>query len=280
MRILVISDIHANLTAFDAVLADAAGAWDYVWCLGDVVGYGPDPNECLDRLRELPHRCLLGNHDWAAIQGNAIHHFNDDARLSLLWTRQVLREENADYLRSLSSLLVISRFTLAHGSPREPVWEYIMDPTVAAGNFAHFATPYCLVGHTHLPAIFEQEGDAALVEEGAPAMAEGEESAVLAHSGGGDTAANGGTGVGGDRLRVARLSGVETLILQHKRLILNPGSVGQPRDANPAAAYAILDTLSGSWQQRRALYDTHPVQERMRAYQLPERLAQRLAYGW
>ena len=291
MRILVISDIHANLTAFDAVLAQAEGEWDYVWCLGDVVGYGPDPNECLDRLRELPHRCLLGNHDWAAIQGMEPHHFNDDARLSLHWTRQVLRDENADYLRSLASLLVISRFTLAHGSPREPIWEYIMDPTVAASNFAHFETPYCLVGHTHMPAIFEQENatasdatnGAALVEEGAPALAEAaeaEESALSVHTGASDTATNGGTSVRGARVNGARLRGAESLTLQHHRLILNPGSVGQPRDANPAAAYAILDTLNGHWQQRRVLYDAHEVQERMRAHQLPERLAQRLIYGW
>lgn len=266
MRILVISDIHANLTAFDAVLAQAEDDWEYVWCLGDVIGYGPDPNECLDRLRELPHRCLLGNHDWAAIQGMETHHFNAEARHSSLWTQEQLREDNAEYLRSLTSLLVVSNFTLAHGSPREPIWEYIMESSVAADNFAHFGTPYCLVGHTHMPAIFEQEQ-----------QEESEESAVLVGSGGLSTpvASAGRLGV-----RSMRPRGAETLHLNSSRLILNPGSVGQPRDANPAAAYAILDTIAGSWQQRRAPYDVQEVQERMLAHQMPQRLVQRLTYGW
>ena len=242
MRILILSDIHANLTAFDAVLRQAEGQWDYVWCLGDVIGYGPDPNECLDRLRQLPHHCLLGNHDWAAIHSEEIRHFNDDARASLLWTQAELREDNAEYLRQLPATLVVANFTLAHGSPREPIWEYIMEPHAAASNFSHFQTNYCLVGHTHMPIIFECAAGAGALPQ-------------MGHAG-------------------------QPRCLNGRRLILNPGSVGQPRDANPDAAYALLDTESERWQQKRAPYAVHEVQQRMRERQLPERLIQRLAYGW
>ncbi len=248
MRILVLSDIHANLTALEAVLAQAAGEWDYIWCLGDVVGYGPDPNECVERLRELPHLCLLGNHDWAALCEMDLQHFNEDASRSLSWTQENLQEDNADYLRRLPMRRNIAAFTLVHASPREPTWEYIMGPAVAARNFAHFETPYCLVGHTHHPVIFEQA--APLADE--PTVT------ALAQVPLGDSrrSLNGG------------------------RLILNPGSVGQPRDADPAAAYALLDTEKECWEQRRTRYAVHEVQARMRAHGLPERLVQRLAYGF
>ncbi len=263
MRILVISDIHANLTALEAVLSQAADEWEYIWCLGDVVGYGPDPNACLDRLRELPHRCLLGNHDWAAIHGMDIRHFNEDARISLQWTQEKLRADNAEYLRSLTPMVVVADFTLAHGSPREPIWEYIMEPTVAACNFAHFETPYCLVGHTHMPLIFEHGA----TEDSAQPWALGSDSARFLRQQSAST-------------RFLRQQSASTHALNGSRLILNPGSVGQPRDANPAAAYALLDTETEHWQQRRATYDVHAVQERMRAHNLPERSVQRLTYGW
>src|SRR5579864_9840272 len=151
MRVLIISDIHANLAAFETVLADAKGAWDYVWCLGDVVGYGPDPNECVELLRTLPNLCLAGNHDWAALGRLDIRTFNADARKAVHWTQEILKPENIAYLDALPTTFVLGPYTLAHGSPREPVWEYILDPLIAALNFPHFETPYCLVGHTHTP---------------------------------------------------------------------------------------------------------------------------------
>lgn len=141
MRILIISDIHANLAAFEAVLADAKNQWDYVWCLGDVVGYGPDPNECCDLLKTLPHLCLAGNHDWAALGRLDIRTFNADARKAVTWTQETLKPENVAYLDALPTTFVLGPYTLAHGSPREPVWEYILDPLVAALNFPHFETP-------------------------------------------------------------------------------------------------------------------------------------------
>lgn len=243
MRILVISDIHANLTAFETVLADAKNEWEYVWCLGDVVGYGPDPNECVELLRSMPHLCLAGNHDWAALSRLDIRTFNPDARKAVDWTRETLTAENTAYLEALPTTFVIGNYTLAHGSPREPVWEYILEPLIAALNFSHFETPYCLVGHTHQPIIYEMMGDQGDTEAVAPVY---------------------------NRQRV----------LNGHRQIINPGSVGQPRDANPDAAYAILDVEKNSFEHRRVPYDIAAVQERMRANDMPERLIARLEHGW
>lgn len=242
MRILIISDIHANLTAFETVLKDAKGEWEYVWCLGDVVGYGPDPNECVDLLRTLPHLCLAGNHDWAALGRLDIRTFNPDARKAVSWTRETLTPQNTAYLDALPTTFVIGDYTLAHGSPREPVWEYILEPLIAALNFPHFETPFCLVGHTHQPVIYELIGDDGETEAIAPVY------------------------------RQARHL--------HGRQIINPGSVGQPRDANPDAAYAILDVETHVWEHRRVAYDVASVQQRMRSHGMPERLVSRLEHGW
>ncbi|MEA3459769.1 MAG: metallophosphoesterase family protein, partial [Chloroflexota bacterium] len=157
MRYLVISDIHSNLAAFEAVLADA-GEYDKVWCLGDLVGYGPRPNECIERLRQLDHVCVAGNHDWAAIGKLDLEDFNADARRACLWTRKTLSPENWKFLESLPERLEFPDldFTLVHGSPRHPIWEYILSPFTAEANFAHFDTRFCLVGHTHVPTVFRQ----------------------------------------------------------------------------------------------------------------------------
>lgn len=243
MRILVISDIHANLVAFETVLKDAQGDWDYVWCLGDVVGYGPDPNECCDLLKTLPHLCLAGNHDWAALGRLDIRTFNVDARKAVNWTQETLTEENIAYLSALPTTFVLGNYTLAHGSPREPVWEYILDPLIAALNFPHFETDYCLVGHTHTPIIFELTTD------------EGDTSSMQ------------------PKYR-------ESKNLNGHRLIINPGSVGQPRDSNPDAAYAVLDVEAGIFEHRRIPYPIQVTQERMRNHGMPERLVTRLEHGW
>lgn len=243
MRILIISDIHANLTAFETVLKDAKGDWDYVWCLGDVVGYGPDPNECVETLKQLPHLCLAGNHDWAALNRLDIRTFNPDARRAVDWTRDTLTAENIRYLEDLPVTFVIGNYTLVHGSPREPVWEYILEPYFAALNFSHFETPYCLVGHTHHPIIYElvsEQGDCEAVQP------------------------------------IYR----QERYLNGRRLIINPGSVGQPRDTNPDAAYAILDDETNMIEHRRVAYDIPSVQARMRKHDMPERLITRLEHGW
>ncbi len=246
MRYLVISDIHANLTAFETVLKHAGipgTDYDFVWCLGDVVGYGPDPDECVELLRTLPHLCLAGNHDWAALGRLDIRTFNTDARKSVSFTRNALSEESLAYLEALPTTFVLGDFTLAHGSPREPVWEYILDPLIAALNFPAFQTPYCLVGHTHTPVIYKQIEEPAEIETLAPDY--------------------------GHRST-----------LDTTRWIVNPGSVGQPRDSDPRAAYAMLDVENRTWEFRRVEYDITAVQKRMKQADIPERLIMRLEHGW
>jgi predicted phosphodiesterase len=242
MRVLVISDIHANLTAFEAVLADAAGKWDKIWCLGDLIGYGPNPNECVTLLRQFEHISLSGNHDWAVLGKIDISTFNTEAQVAIRWTRDTLTADTSAYLDELPPLLVEGLFTLAHASPRQPVWEYILDPLTAALNFDFFATPYCLVGHTHVPVWFEERE----IDEIVPHMP----------------------------------NYAAPLHLNQTRLIINPGSVGQPRDSDPRAAYAILDTDELSWQYHRVSYLVRKTQEQMRQCGMPSRLINRLEYGW
>lgn len=243
MRILIISDIHANYTAFETVLKDAEGDWDFVWCLGDVVGYGPDPNECVEKLKTMPHLCLAGNHDWAALGRLDVRTFNPDARRAVEWTQETLTPDNVKYLEALPVTFVIGEYTLVHASPREPVWEYILEPLIAALNFPHFETPYCFVGHTHQPVIYT------MVED------------------------NGDTHSASPQYR-------QPHHLNGKRQIINPGSIGQPRDQNPDAAYGILDMETGVFEHRRIPYDIAAVQERMRKHSMPERLVTRLEHGW
>lgn len=244
MRILVISDIHANLTAFEAVLEDAKAEWDYVWCLGDVVGYGPDPSECVDLLRTLPHLCLAGNHDWAALGRLDIRTFNPDARRAVEWTMAHLTPDNCAYLEDLPITLVVGDYTLVHASPREPVWEYILEPLVADLNFPHFDTPYCFVGHTHQPVIYE------LMEDGTTHARE-------------------------PRYR-------QPYALEGKKQIINPGSIGQPRDQNPDAAYGLLDLETNIFEHRRVPYDVKAVTMRQRDLGLlPSYLVHQMeARGW
>lgn len=245
MRLLIISDIHANLTALQAVLEDAGNqAWEQIWCLGDVVGYGPDPNECVALLQSFPnHISLSGNHDWAVLNRLDINNFNVEARQAIHWTQAQLTPESHAYLDSLPSLVVVPpHFTLAHASPRQPVWEYILDANVAAANLPHFETPICLVGHTHTPVIYAYMDDQVMTR--------------------------------------TPLYDQPISLNIAERLIINPGSVGQPRDGDPRAAYALLDLEEMTWEHRRIAYDVAATQARMRQYDLPPRLIARLAYGW
>lgn len=243
MRVLVISDIHANDTALQAVLQDA-GSVDSTWCLGDLVGYGPDPNQVVDRLRSLRNlTCILGNHDAAVLRRMELEAFNGDARISLNWTETVLTRDNLNFMRTLIPEREINgSVTLAHGSPRDPIWEYILNTLSARLNFAHFQTPFCLVGHSHIQSMFEL--DEVRDSVSAPPNRVGE------------------------TVQLAR------------RAILNPGSVGQPRDRDPRAAYAIFDPQRKTWEARRKEYDIAAVQERIRSAGLPPRHALRLAEGW
>ena len=140
MRYLVLSDIHSNLAALEAVLAEA-GEVDQVWCLGDLVGYGPDPNECIERIRSLSHLCVVGNHDVGTLGKLDLNDFNAYARRACLWNRDHLSAENREYLDSLDELIVEGNFTLVHGSPRSPIWEYVMSLKIR--SIASWATLTC-----------------------------------------------------------------------------------------------------------------------------------------
>ncbi len=242
MRVLVLSDIHANLVALEAVLADA-GSIDMVWSLGDIVGYGPQPNECIDTILELDHVAIAGNHDWGALGRLDLSKFNVDARRANLWTREQLTARSWSYLDTAPTMLVEGECTLAHGSPRDPIWEYLIYCSVAAKAFDHFDTNVCFVGHSHLPVIFV-------------GASEDQECSV-----------------------VQPLVGTP-VTLGDRRYIINPGSVGQPRDGDPRASYIILDTVERTIEQRRVAYDVATTQERMRAQGLPERSIIRLQFGW
>ena len=241
MHYLILSDIHANLTALEAVLADAPD-FDQIWCLGDLVGYGPNPNECVERIQDFDHISLAGNHDLAALGRLDIRSFNTDARLANAWTQSELTPAVREYLSGLPPKMEKDDFYLAHASPREPVWEYILDASLAYANFAYFSATICLVGHTHVPIIFELDEEQRRCET-----------------------------------TVAPFS--ESVSLGPRRMIINPGSVGQPRDGNPQASYAMLDTENMTWEFRRVTYPVEITQERMRARGLPRRLIERLDMG-
>ncbi len=242
MRIAIVSDIHSNLVALEAVL-EALPPHDQLWCLGDTIGYGPRPNECLDYMRSLGAHVLTGNHDLGCIGAVSLVDFNDVARISNEWNGRQLRPELRDYLQGRPANLTAEHdATLAHASPRDPIWEYIDSAAIAQANFAHFSTQLCLVGHSHvaLRAVLHSDGQV--------------EFAQVAHG------------------EVVRL-------LPGQRYILNPGSVGQPRDNDPRAAYALWDTEQREILFQRIGYDIGSTQKQIRAAGLPEFLAERLAYG-
>ena len=243
MRILVISDVHANYPALEAVLKDA-GKTDETWCLGDLVGYGPDPNMVIERVRQLtPLTCILGNHDVAVLGRMALEAFNGDARRSLTWTENVMSADAMDFLQTLPQTpKVRGDVTLTHGSPRDPIWEYVLNTLSARLNFDHFDTPLCFVGHTHVQCIFQSDKNK-------------------------------------DRITMG-ITKVGVPISLTQRAIINPGSVGQPRDRDPRAAYAIYDSEAKTWEACRVEYDIAEVQQRIREAGLPEKHAVRLADGW
>ncbi len=242
MRYLIISDIHSNVPALEAVLRDAP-RFDEVICLGDLVGYGPDPNACVDRLHDLAQVCLAGNHDWGAIGQADLTIFNRDARQALIWTQGELTASRLAFLKSLSPQQRLEGgILLSHGSPRDPVWEYLVDVSSAMINFAEIDFEIALVGHSHLPMALEWREEER-------------------------------------RVQPLRVELGTRLQLGARRFILNPGSVGQPRDGDPRASYALLDTEEMTWRFLRVEYPVEITQERMRAKALPQRLIDRLEIG-
>ncbi len=242
MRIAILADIHANLAAFEAVMDDieAKGGVDEYWCLGDIIGYGPDPGECIKLLRQLNFICISGNHDLGAIGKLELSYFNPTAAEACRWTAARLNPVDVRYLEDLPATVQKGDFLLVHGSPLEPALEYVISTGIAAKNFSFFKSKYCLVGHTHAPLAFKEEGNTC-------------------------TSITLSTGIG--------------LVLGEKRMIINPGGVGQPRDGDPRASYAIYESEGRMLRLYRVEYDIQSTQDKMVRSGLPMTLVSRLESG-
>jgi diadenosine tetraphosphatase ApaH/serine/threonine PP2A family protein phosphatase len=239
VRVAVISDIHGNLQGLEAVLASIdQDAPDEIWCLGDLVGYGPRPNRCCALMAERADVCLIGNHDLAALGRLDLEIFSPDAALTAAWTARRLEPRSRAFLEALEPKGVREEVGLFHASPRDPVWEYVLSPGIAYAGLAATPQDIVLVGHSHVALAFRLS------------------TTTLA------TAAEG--------------TEVE---LPDDRWLLNPGSVGQPRDGDPRAAWLLLDFDAGRARFRRVEYDVAATQAEMREQGLPEALAARLEHG-
>src|SRR5690606_38887586 len=242
MRVLMLSDVHANLVALETVVA-AAGEFDAVWNLGDIVGYGPKPGECVDFIINMnPSASLIGNHDWAAIGRLQLDEFNPVARFATYWTTAQLKTEHMHYLESLPNRVIEEHWMLVHASPRHPIWEYVYTAKIAEENFELFDTDVCFLGHTHVQLYISES------------MAKAGMGPAQPHDG-------------------------MVLSIAEERFIINPGSVGQPRDNNPDAAFAIYDTDERTVTFRRVPYDVALTQRQMDKAGLPRPLITRLALG-
>jgi diadenosine tetraphosphatase ApaH/serine/threonine PP2A family protein phosphatase len=242
MLVAIVSDIHGNRHAFEAVLRDIdASAAREMWCLGDVVGYGADPNDCCALAREQAAVCLAGNHDLAVTGELPLDEFSPGAALAARWTQEVLDDDHVEWLRGLSPQGREDGLGLYHASPRDPVWEYVVSTLLAELCLDAAPERVSLVGHSHVALSFVRpDGE---VATGEPRR-------------------------GGDALD---LGAGEWLI--------NPGSVGQPRDGDPRAAWLLLDTDSWRAEWRRVQYDIKGAAAAIRAARLPDSLAERLQYG-
>ncbi len=243
MRILILSDIHSNIVALETVLADA-GSFDTVWCLGDTIGYGPAPNECVALMKQLATIALTGNHDLACLGKISLNDFNPDARRANLWNGAQLTPEHREWLLPLPPARAVDeRFYLAHGSPREPIWEYLLMPAQALANLEWFHEHVCFIGHSHVQFAFCCPNREERCERIMPA----------------------------DDYRLT--------LADNARYFINPGSIGQPRDHDPRAAYALLDTDAQTLTFKRVAYDVKRTQQAMRQYGLPTALINRLSLG-
>ena len=242
VRALILSDIHSNLEALQAVLEDTArrGGFDVVWCLGDLVGYGPDPGPCIDLLGEHDLVCIVGNHDHAAIGKMGLEEFNAYAAAAARWTTAQLEDHHVSFLSNLREVERCGDFTLVHGSLRYPLWEYLVNQYSALDTFNRLESPYCLVGHSHIPFVCAEMDSVA-------AFGPFEEDQAVA--------------------------------LGPQRLIINPGGVGQPRDGDPRPSYALYDGDAATVTRHRVDYDVATTQEKMRRAGLPDYLIQRLSHG-
>jgi predicted phosphodiesterase len=241
MRIAILSDIHANYHALEAALAavDEEGV-DEIWCLGDTVGYGPRPNRCCSVVAERAALCLAGNHDLAVTGSLSVDEFNGDAAAAARWTRRVIEPEPLAFLRSLEPAATRPGAELYHGSPIDPVWDYVLSEATAFLSFRLTNAPLVLVGHSHVALALSWREEAL----------------------GGGVAADGAE-----------------IDLTEARWLLNPGSVGQPRGGDPRAAWLLIDDEVRRATFQRSTYPIEQTQSEIRERGLPEALAERLAHG-
>jgi diadenosine tetraphosphatase ApaH/serine/threonine PP2A family protein phosphatase len=240
MRVAVISDVHANYHALEAVLREIdAARVETIWCLGDTVGYGPRPNECCDAVKDRAEHCLVGNHDLVVLGELAVSDFNDEAAAAAIWTAGVLTPESRSFLASLKPLGHVDGVDLFHASARDPVWEYVLTEEAALATLELASAPLVLVGHSHVALAITAE----------------------------DHRISGGPAPGGSQVS---LDG---------RWLLNPGSVGQPRDGDPRAAWLLLDLEERFAEFHRVPYSIERTQAEMRERGLPLGLAVRLERG-
>jgi predicted phosphodiesterase len=242
MRYAIIADIHSNLAAFQAVLEDihGKGGVDEIWCLGDIVGYGPEPRQCIELVKKYCAVCIAGNHDLAAIGKMELSYFNPAAAEACQWTTGQLNPVDVHYLGNLPLKVEKGDFLLVHGSPSDPALEYVISASIAEKNFAFFTNKYCLVGHSHLPAAFKEEGKTC---------------------------------------QPIHLTFGVGLVMHTHRMIVNPGSVGQPRDGDSRASYAIYDSEGLMLRLYRVEYDIGATQDKMMQAGLPVPLITRLEQG-
>jgi predicted phosphodiesterase len=241
MRVAVISDIHGNYHALEAVLTEVLSeAPDEVWCLGDVVGYGPEPNLCCELVEKHATLCLAGNHDLAVIGSISLEDFNGDAAAAVRWTQLVLDEHGQNFLAPLIPAAQRNGAALFHGSPVDPIWDYVLSEDGARASLDMVRAPLVMVGHSHVALAIAYDGETL--------------TGGLAHDG-------------------------DQIDLSASRWLVNPGSVGQPRGGDPRAAWMMLDFDFGRGWFRRTEYAIDLTQQEIRAAGLPENLAVRLAHG-
>jgi diadenosine tetraphosphatase ApaH/serine/threonine PP2A family protein phosphatase len=242
LRALIVSDVHSNLEALQSVIDDAGsrGGFDEIWSLGDLVGYGPDPTAVIALIRQHQLKAVAGNHDLAAYGRLSLESFNDYAAAAARWTAEQISAEDAEWMASLPLRMELEGFTMVHGSPRDPVWEYVVSVPVAAVSFRHFETTMCLVGHSHVPFLCV-------------------------------------TGNEGPKFLEFPLD--SPVSVGDERMIINPGGVGQPRDGDPRTSYAVYDSSNLTVAHFRAEYDIETTQDKMAKSGLPKYLADRLSQG-
>ena len=240
MKYAILSDIHANLEGLEVVLADAkAQECTHYVCLGDIVGYGPNPKECLKVIRDMDCPVVMGNHDEYCASELDLTGFNPMAAEAIRWTRQQLNDEEKEWLRTLKYIRVIESFTIVHATLDLPEkWAYVFDKLAAAASFNYQRTAVCFNGHTHVPIAFVR----------------------------------GEKGIQGGLYSKVKIE-------VGRKYFINVGSIGQPRDRNAKAAYVIFDLINNMIELRRLDYDLAKTQKKIRSAGLPESLAERLAHG-